>query len=334
MLEWNPSLTLGALPALAAARWGKREALLYKGTRYSFSDIDTNVDRAAKGLMALGIKPGDKVAVWLNNCPEWISLMFALAKIGAIQVPVNTRFRTTDVEYILRQADCRAVITHDVSGPIDYLAMIRELVTRSEHDAQGHVRSPNFPELRHIVLKAEDAYPNTTGWDALVEKGETVSDDDLARRSSAVKAGDTFFIMYTSGTTGFPKGVMRNHSLLRNHRDRVVALQADERDVMLNYLPLFHIFGYSDGPLLSMFAGNRQVLVEMFDPHAAMDLVEEEGISIFCGFETHLKELCDAQEDRPRDISSLRVGIFPAGMNSSAPIVRRAQEVLSPSTLR
>lgn len=222
------------------------------------------------------------------------------------------------------------MITHDVSGPINYLAMVRELVSESQHDTEGHVRSSDFPELRHLVVKADEAFPNTIAWNALLATGENVCDDALAHRGGAVNAHDTFFIMYTSGTTGFPKGVMRDHSLLRNLRDRALTLEADERDVMLNYLPLFHIFGYSDGPLLSMFAGNRQVLVETFDAHTAMDLVVAERISIFCGFETHLKELSDAQEDHPRDITSLRVAIFAAGMNSSIPIVRRAQEILSP----
>jgi len=339
MIDWHEELTLGALPNLAAARWGEREALLFEGRRRTFSDLARGVDRAAKGLMALGIEPGDKVALWLNNCPEWIHLMFALAKIGAIQVPVNTRFRTADVEYVLRQADCRAVVTHDRSGPIDYLGMLRELVPGSAYEprlgtraGQGRsaLRSDAFPELRHIVLHAETAQPGTRLLTEIEALGESVPNRALEIRARAVKTTDTFFIMYTSGTTGFPKGVMRDHSLLRNQRDRVRLMEASERDVMLNYLPLFHIFGYSDGPLLSMFAGNRQILVRTFDADQGLDLVERERVTMCCGFETHLKELSDAQERRPRDIRSLRAGIFAAGMKSAIPIVRRAHEVLAP----
>jgi fatty-acyl-CoA synthase len=334
MLDITPETTLGALPSMAAVRWGERDALLFKGSTFTFNEVDEAVNRTAKGLMALGVEPGDKVAIWLTNCPEWMWLMFALAKIGAIQVPVNTRFRTADLEYVLRQADCRMLITHDVSGPIDYMAMVRELVPEMGPGLNGRmtetIASAAFPELRQVILKTETPCPGTTLFGRLSELAADVSDAQLQARAAAVRPDDIFFIMYTSGTTGFPKGVMRNHALLRNHVDRIQALDVTEADVMLNYLPLFHIFGYSDGPLMSMYAGNRQVLVESFDAQAAMDLVEREGISILCGFETHLKELSDAQESRPRDISSLRAGVFAAGMNSSVPIVHRAATVLAP----
>ena len=330
MIEWHSTLTLGELPKLAAARWGDREALLFDRDRFTFNEVSQHVDDMAKGLIAAGIEPGDKVALWLNNCPEWMWLMFALAKVGAIQVPVNTRFRTADVEYVLQQADCRAVITHDTSGPIDYLSMIRELVPNTAHDVTGKVASERLPELRQIFLRAEKTYPNTEGLTGLVGAGKRISDEALRARAAQVQATDTFFIMYTSGTTGFPKGVMRHHGLLRNQQDRATTLGVSEQDVMLNYLPLFHIFGYADGPLLSMMTGNRQVLVQTFDADSALDMVERERVSIVCGFETHLKELSEAQERRPRDISSFRAGIFAAGMNSSVPIVRRAQEVLAP----
>ena len=149
-MEWDGTTTLGLLPRRAAERWGDREALVFKGQRYTFNQLADRVDQLAKGLIALGVEPGDKIAVWLNNCPEWFDLMFALAQIGAIQVPVNTRFRTADLEYLLRQADCAGVVTHDVSGPIDYLKMIRELVAVDDHDSDGLVQSSAFPHLRHI----------------------------------------------------------------------------------------------------------------------------------------------------------------------------------------
>lgn len=330
MIQWHSQMTLGELPQLAAEYWGGREALSFEGQQFTFEEIVHNVDAVAKGLIAVGIESGDKVALWLNNCPEWIWIMFGLAKIGAIQVPVNTRFRTTDVEYVLKQADCRAIITEDVSGPIDYLAMVRELVPLSAHSSNGEAACPALPELRHIILKTDEEHPNTRTLSSLVAAGISISDHELKIRADKVQASDTFFIMYTSGTTGFPKGVMRNHSLLRNQRDRAAMLEVSVDDVMLNYLPLFHIFGYVDGPLLSMFAGNRQVLVQMFNADDAIDLVEKEGVSIFCGFETHLKELSDAQEANPRNVASLRAGIFAAGMNSSVPIVQRAHRVLAP----
>jgi fatty-acyl-CoA synthase len=130
MKGWDGKTTLGLLPELAAGQWGDRDALMFRGRWESFAELSENIDQVATGLIEIGVQVGDKVAIWLNNCPEWIYLMFAIAKIGAIQVPINTRFRTDDTGYILGQADCNFLITHDVSGPIDYLEMVRQLVPR------------------------------------------------------------------------------------------------------------------------------------------------------------------------------------------------------------
>ncbi len=145
-----------------------------------------------------------------------------------------------------------------------------------------------------------------------------------------MRPADTAFIMYTSGTTGFPKGVMRDHTLLGSLLDRQRRLAISQRDVFINYLPLFHIFGYVDGPLGTLLGGYRQVLTETFDPDEALDLVEREGGTLLNGFETHMKALTDAQEARPRNIGTLRTGIAAVGMASAVPIARRARAILSP----
>ena len=326
--RWDGRTPVGELPARAARRWGDRESLVFGAVRQSFADIARRVDEAAKGLIALGVAPGDKVCLWLNNCPEWIHLVFAIARIGAVLVPANSRLRTGDIEYLVRQGDCSTLITHDVSGPVDYLAMVRELVPESRRAARGSpLRTDRFPLLERIVTVSEREHPGVTPYPALLEAGRGVSDGALAARAGAVSVDDLLFIMFTSGTTGFPKGVMRNHHLLRNQCDRMERLAITESDVVLNYLPLFHIFGYVDGPLLSVMAGSRQVLTATFDPDECIGLVEAERATQMQGFDSHLKALMDAQERRPRDTSSLRVGFFPSGMASSIPIVRRAREV-------
>ena len=326
--RWDGRTPVGDLPARAAARWGDRESLVFGPVRQSFAEIASRVDEAAKGLVALGVSPGDKVCLWLNNRPEWVHLLFAIARIGAILVPANTRFRAGDIEYLVRQSECSTLITHDVSGPVDYLSMVRELVPESRTAARGGtLRSERFPHLERIVTVSDREHAGVTPYPALVEAGRTVSDDSLAALARAVSVDDTLFIMFTSGTTGFPKGVMRNHHLLRNHCDRMERLAITESDVVLNYLPLFHIFGYVDGPLLSAMAGSRQVLTANFDPDECIGLVETERATQMQGFDSHLKALMDAQERRPRDTSSLRVGFFPSGMASSIPIVLRAREV-------
>ncbi len=147
MGDWDEEQTMGLLPERAARRWGPREALAFQGKRWSFAELHTRVDAVAKGLLELGITPGDKVALWMVNRPEWIDAMFAIMKIGAVLVPVNTRFRTEDMAYILGQSDAAAVILAERSGPIDYLAMMREVVP-----GLGARPDRRFPFLRRVVV--------------------------------------------------------------------------------------------------------------------------------------------------------------------------------------
>jgi fatty-acyl-CoA synthase len=331
---WTPSTTLADLPALAADRWGERVALTFKGGHETFSEISIKVDRLARGLIAAGVSPGDRVGVWLNNCPEWIHLIFAIARVGATQVPINTRFRTADAAYIIGQAECSTLITHDTSGPIDYWRMVREMVPDAERGADGKLNAKAFPYLERIIIKTTDpnvASPEgTSHWRDIIGADRPELEVELRTRAAAVRVEDAAFIMYTSGTTGFPKGVVRSHGFLRNQVNRVHHLGTTEADVIYNYLPLFHIFGYLDGPMLSMATGNRQILTATFDAEACLDAVEAEGVTQFSGFETHVKGLVEAQLRKPRDLSSLRTGVFGAGTFSAVPIMQQALEVLAP----
>ena len=331
---WTPSTTLADLPALAADRWGERVALTFKGGHETFSEISIKVDRLARGLIAAGVSPGDRVGVWLNNCPEWIHLIFAIARVGATQVPINTRFRTADAAYIIGQAECSTLITHDTSGPIDYWRMVREMVPDAERGADGKLNAKAFPYLERIIIKTTDpnvASPEgTSHWRDIIGADRPELEVELRTRAAAVRVEDAAFIMYTSGTTGFPKGVVRSHGFLRNQVDRVHHLGTTEADVIYNYLPLFHIFGYLDGPMLSMATGNRQILTATFDAEACLDAVEAEGVTQFSGFETHVKGLVEAQLRKPRDLSSLRTGVFGAGTFSAVQSMKQALEALAP----
>ncbi len=327
MTDWYPKRRFGDLPNEMARRFPAREGLVFGHRRATFTELRDETDRAAKVLMGLGIARGDHVALWLNNRPEWLFFMFALAKIGAVQVPVNTRFRTNDLSYVLRQSDSAALITHDVSGPIDYLGMVGEVV-RLPTDGDI-VADPDFPQLRRVIVVGEGDYPGVVSWTRALA-GAVVDDAALAERAAALDPDDPVFIMYTSGTTGFPKGVMHSHKLIRNVEERAFRMAITENDTIINYLPLFHAFGYSEAALMSMVTGARQVLTETFDPAQALDLVEREKATIAHGFESHLQGLCDAQEAQPRDVSSLRTGLFAAGMHSATPVAYRGERVLAP----
>lgn len=328
MAEWYQKKTFGSLAQTMADRFGDREALVFRDERYTFAEVLARVDEVAKGLMKLGVQPGDHVALWMMNRAEWIFTMFALAKIGAVQVPVNTRFRTHDLAYLLKQSDARYLIAHDSSGPVDYLEMIREVAQLPESGSD--VSDPEYPELKNVVIFGEPGHTGCVGWAEMIAGARAIDDDALVARAAAVDPDDPVFVMYTSGTTGFPKGVMHNHIMLRLIEERGFRLAITEHDTILNYLPLFHLFSYSEGALMSMLTGARQILTETFDPDEAIALIEQERVTVMHGFETHLKDLMEAHERRQGDISSLRTGLFACGMKSSAPICTRAAEVLAP----
>ena len=326
--SWQEAVTFGEMPGEAARKWGAREALVFEGRRYSFAEVDREVDRAARALMAAGVGAGEHVALWLNNRADWVFIAYAVMKIGAVLVPVNTRFRTHDLDYVLRQSDSVMLITHDVSGPIDYLAMVREVVRLPEDG--GRISDPNFPELRNVVILGEDGHSGVIDWLEALVSGGGVPVADVEGRAAAVRPDDPALIMYTSGTTGFPKGAMHCHNLVRNVEDRGFRFNITPNDVILGYLPLFHAFGFSEAMLMSLATGAKHIVTETFDPDECIGLIESEGVSIIHGFDAHVKGLCEAQEANPRDLSTLRTGVFGAGPLSAKPVLYRGAKTLAP----
>ena len=326
MADWFEKRTIGSLPAQAAARWGSREALRFQERRWSFAELSASIDDAARGLMVLGVEPGEKVSLWMVNRPEFIQTTYAVIKIGAVLIPVNTRFRTEDVAYVLGQSDSTTLVISERSGPIDYVAMLREAVP-SLGTGHSELADPRFLMLRRVIVVGDGRHPGTVHWEDMRQAGASGEDRELERRAEAVSPDDTAFLMYTSGTTGFPKGVMHSHAIVRNVIDRASRMGITETDVIMNYLPLFHLYGFSEGLLMSMLTGARQVLTETFAPEEVLDLIRQEAATLLSGFDIHFKELCEAQERGPRDVSSVRTGILAAGMASSVPTARRARRV-------
>jgi fatty-acyl-CoA synthase len=328
MSDWFPKRTLGSLPADAARQWSPREALHFQGRRWSFGELSSGVDRVARGLISLGIEPGEHVALWMVNRPEFILAAFAVMKIGAVLVPINTRFRTEDLAYVLGQSDASTLIIGERSGPVDYLAMVRQLAPSLETSSAGEVREARFPRWRRVIVAAGEPRQEILDWRALVREGEKVDDATLRKRAEAVGPEATAFIMYTSGTTGFPKGAMHCHKIIRNLVDRAFRMAITPADAIMMYLPLFHLFGFSEGMLMSMVTGARQVLTETFDPQEVLALMAQERPTIAHGFDTHFKDLLEALERSPHELRRIRTGICASGMSSSVPIARQARHVL------
>jgi fatty-acyl-CoA synthase len=320
--DWFEKRTIGSLVDARAARDGARQALRFEQGRWSFAELAREVDAVARGLIALGIGPGDKVSLWMMNRSEWIFAALAVMRIGAVLVPINTRLRTADAAYILAQSDSVALIIAARSGPIDYLDMVRELLP-----SLGGAPDATLAALRHVIVLGDGSQPGTIAWSALLEAGRHLPEVALRARIDAVDADATAFIIYTSGTTGFPKGVMHAHNIVRNVIDRAYRMAITPADSILMYLPLYHLYGFSEGMLMSMATGARQLVMESFDANESLRLLADERATILDGFDTHFKDLLEAYQRRPCDISSIRTGICASGMSSSMPVAREARRI-------
>jgi fatty-acyl-CoA synthase len=307
--------------------------------RQSHAEFAASVDRVAKGLMGIGVQSGDRVAVWMTNRPAWLHLMYAVPKVGACLVPLNTRYRSDDMAFTVVNSQSSVLITIDRSGPIDFVDLLGQALPTIE--AAGHLRTiVTFERASEGEGPAFDADSTTAGneppggakttelgWPELLAAGAQISDEALAARSDAVDGDQLMMLAYTSGTTGDPKGVMHSHRPVRNIRERAMLLGHQQTDVHLNYLPLFHIYSLTEVAAMAALTGGSQVLFETFDADAALDAVEVHGATVLHGFDSHWGDLLAAQERRPRDVSSLRIGSLPAGMESTIPIARRANQV-------
>jgi fatty-acyl-CoA synthase len=257
--------------------------------------------------------------------------LFAVMKIGAVLVPINTRFRTTDLEYVLRQSKSTTLITVERSGPVRYFDMVCDLCPELDRADPQNVGAAALPDLQRIIVLGERRYPGTHAWADVLASAENITEAALDERQGAVNPDETALIMYTSGTTGFPKGVMHNHSVVRNITDEANRMGVTPRDVILMYLPLFHVFGLYEGPLMLVVTGARLVLTTRFDAAEALALIEQEKATMLHGFDTHFHDLMDHPQCVTADLRSLRTGLLAAGMASSEPVARKAQRLLCPT---
>jgi fatty-acyl-CoA synthase len=285
-------------------KFPERAAILDPGgSRLTYAELDAQVDRLARGLLDLGVGKGEKVGLWMPNVPEWVIAYFAVARIGAVVVPMNTRYKTHEVEYILDNSEATTLFAVDSFVGIDYVSMI------------GDVRD-RLPNLKHVIIAGEPG-PEMLRLEEVVDRGAARLDDRmLADREAECRPEENVFILYTSGTTGNPKGAMlSHHNIARNAEQVTEVLKTTQEDVFLLAVPFFHCFGCVMGVAGAITWGASMVPVQVFKAAEALELVERFGVSVLYGVPTmfvlELEENRKGKMDGTNyDIATLRTGIM------------------------
>jgi fatty-acyl-CoA synthase len=299
--------TIGGNLDRTADRFPERPALVssHQGLRYTYAELLRAVDRVARALLAAGIERGDRVGIWSPNRAEWALVQYATAKLGAILVNVNPAYRTSELEYALRQSGCRMVVAAPEFKGWDYGAMIEEV-------------RPSLPALERVVLF------DSPSWDELLAPADGVDPAVLAERSAQLDPSDPINIQYTSGTTGYPKGAtLSHHNILNNGFFVGEGCRITEDDLICVPVPYYHCFGMVMGNLAATTHGACVVLpAEAFEPGAVLRAVQEERCTALYGVPTMFIAELDHPDFAGFDLSSLRTGIM-AGSPCPIEVMRR-----------
>jgi fatty-acyl-CoA synthase len=312
----NPFLraTVGGMLATVAARAGDREAIVAPDRRITYAEFHREAERLARGLLAQGVKKNDKVALWLPNRPEWLFAQYGCALIGAVVVALNTRYRAHELRYILRQSDATTLLCADHSGPVDYLETLAEVLPVLAESVPGELAADDFPMLRRVVVDAEDPYPGCLRLRELADDGDPPGWAAALRAAEeAVTPEDPFTILYTSGTTSFPKGAVISHwNCLPHGWWCGEVLRLTEADRVLHALPLSGTWGGLCIPLAAFSHGATVILMETFEPAVALRLMEAERITVWNGVDSMAIPMLEHPDLATRDRSRLRTGGFAA----------------------
>jgi fatty-acyl-CoA synthase len=314
---WEP-ITIAQLLERTAVAHAERDALVGDGRRVSWAQARDQSRALAKGLIAAGIGHGDHIALWMPNQIEWVQLWFASAYVGAVLVTVNTRYKTEEVRYILGQSDARLLIMVREFVGIDYVGMLSRLCP-----SLGSAPVPNaedFPELGRVVLLGDPVVPGTQPFTEFVAAGAAVSDAELDAAAAAVDYDDPTIIVYTSGTTGHPKGAVHSHRILRNEHSISEAMDVGPESRVMNHMPFFHVAGGFTGILPPLITGGAMLLMDRWDAAAALELIEHERASVMGGIPTHFIDLINHPERDSYDTSSLRTG-WIGGANNPPEVI-------------
>ena len=312
---WEP-ITMGAALRAAAAQAGNQTFVVEadrQERRYSFLEFDGMVDDLARGLLGLGLKRGDLLALWMTNAPEWVLVWLAVARIGVVLAPINTRYKTEEAAYIIRQSEAKALIAMDRFWDIDYLAMIEEM-------------RPSLPDLKTVAIWGDVAPPGMMALEALILEGAKAS-VDLAAAEAAVTPDDPLIIVYTSGTTGQPKGAVHSHVTLRNAQNLCRAMHIEPGDVILGHMPFYHVAGAIAGLQPALLQAGTLVTIAEWSPGHALAVIARERVNILGGIPTHFIDLIDQKRVDPVDTTCLK-SAWIGGADVSPTVASAAYDLL------
>lgn len=320
------AMTIGEAFDQTVAQYPDREAVVSReqDVRMTWTELSELVNKSARALLALGVEPGDRVGIWSPNCLQWMVVQYATAKVGAILVNINPAYRTSELEYALKQSGCAWLISASAFKTSNYHAMISDLLPELAPVEPGKLESPRLPMLRGVISLSDHPAPGMMSWQSVLSGAHVITDEQLETVSKSLQFDDPINIQYTSGTTGFPKGATLSHyNILNNGFTVGESLGLTEEDRMVIPVPLYHCFGMVMGNLGALTHGSTIIYPSAaFDPVTTLRTVAEEKATVLYGVPTMFISMLDCEERSELDISSLRTGIM-AGAICPIEVMRR-----------
>jgi fatty-acyl-CoA synthase len=283
-------ITLGQLLDETVGAYPEQEAVVYvdRDYRQTWAEFGAFVDDLARGLMALGIEHGEKVAIWATNVPYWVAMQFATAKIGAVLLTVNTNYKRAELKYLLQNSETENIFFIDrFREADDYLSILYDLIPELKTTERGSWASADFPRLKRVCHLGSEKHRGMFSIPEVIGMGRVITDEAYRFRQAQLSPHDVVNMQYTSGTTGFPKGVMLTHYNILNNGFWIGEMQRfTEKDRLCLTVPLFHCFGCVLGVLAAVSHGTCMVILETFNPVLAMTSVEQEKCTALYGVPT------------------------------------------------
>jgi len=329
-MEELMKVTIGDLLDNIADQYPDHEAVVYtdRPFRKTYSQLRDLCNEVAKGFIAMGIKKGDHVAIWATNYPEWILAQFATAKIGAVLVTVNTNYKIFELEYLLRQSDSTTLILIDGFKDSNYVDIINELCPELKNSEPGKLNSEKLPFLKNVIYIGDKNHPGMYNWSDLYEMAKSVTDEQLMNIQKSLDIHDVINMQYTSGTTGFPKGVMLTHyNIVNNGKSIGDCMKLTHEDKLCIPVPFFHCFGCVLGIMACVTHGTTIVGVDYFSPLKVMEILQNEECTAVHGVPTMFIAMLEHKEFSRFKFPKLRTGIM-AGSPCPIKVMKQVVELM------